>query len=1232
MIKYSILLLTLIVASFVSCGKNGSSFRSEISNQESKKSKKRDCQNLNYHKNIFQKQSVINLFNCLGWDKEFSELYRAVDAIDGQDWDKVMFPFNMAYSNDKEKTGKLISNINYLGQFDFFYILLENLKRFDWGSELLKSEKNEEYKNDLLDWLSPQSKALLSSVVDYLSLQFKGRPQVLRDLISNFFNEEDDRGKDFISVLIAGLSVEDIKLILAITSNSDFGEAISSLSKNDLDKIIFVNTEKSGELYQNILALQKAMPDEIVCYGENINTKVNIPYIISKRVRDFSNLDYTEYDDYLLESLQKVLIFDHICAQSNASNDFYQNVFQVGSSLSKMFSTKPTARFFDLVFEAYVKKNRELDFWHLFSSENFSTYVRFLEMLSQKSVLAESKISVTMYEILGKFQDPQLVKQFNRMLGHLIQNEMYSSLQKVWLNLDSANKAQLFDLIEIFANNTMPEGLTSPLQNFFLKQDLVTLDGVNRWYISLLNIYHLLEKHHAKNDIQNLLSKHNLFKLVSLLELKQNERNEAIETIASIEEKNYTSSQSMIQDQAECLDFFFQNYKEGFLNFIVDYPQSCREQQNRFYPQMFVWSYDLEQYFKNYGEISVHREDGIFSAEMSEMYLIFMLATHDYLSKDGQYKMSEVVSSIQDTLLSPAFSELIIDLLDFSLGLSNQDKTIEENLLAWAQNDSLDDFQINFLPYIRNTVKAYPNTLIMSTSYKSCEDTLSLDFTSKTCLGKEDLKEIVQESYYLLSKRNPDVPQITNLLLDAINPNKGIMLPAGPHVVTLDEVFRFAFDMSSDLVVEDIYYNTPGKSKSYKMDLLTQLEILLRDISFFDNYYGAFFKNKVADAFDYSTTIKKQKKSLKMMSASSSLLRSSGRLPYESKWQLANVYNTYDSLWKLDMPVKQTDGTYKQYGNFIQSIIVAAVKSSPLETQDIGTLKKPDEDFIKDHQGKLITTFAKYSLLRNMARFVRSEYVNKENFENDSEFQEISSNLFKKFDFNVLTKVIQENLDKPDFLKNIYQMIDFLFDTPEKEFFLIKKIIKNILLIVSRSNVKFSSIFESSISGFDISIFDNFIPEERMRIVKIIYEFTNQLLLFQKQNPEYINNLLDQINDLGENTQSNTLDKDKILQISKLVKKLSLIIEDQPERLVNILDWIDFLQGNKNFSSGPLKRMILTIYSKDDNLNYLNQVLGSLTDKVNYVSLITKIFSTNSRELVDMLEEIFGTFEVVNKD
>jgi hypothetical protein len=267
-----------------------------------------------------------------------------------------------------------------------------------------------------------------------------------------------------------------------------------------------------------------------------------------------------------------------------------------------------------------------------------------------------------------------------------------------------------------------------------------------------------------------------------------------------------------------------------------------------------------------------------------------------------------------------------------------------------------------------------------------------------------------------------------------------------------------------------------------------------------------------------------------------------------------------------------------------------------------------------------------------MARFVRSEYVNKENFENDSEFQEISSNLFKKFDFNVLTKVIQENLDKPDFLKNIYQMIDFLFDTPEKEFFLIKKIIKNILLIVSRSNVKFSSIFESSISGFDISIFDNFIPEERMRIVKIIYEFTNQLLLFQKQNPEYINNLLDQINDLGENTQSNTLDKDKILQISKLVKKLSLIIEDQPERLVNILDWIDFLQGNKNFSSGPLKRMILTIYSKDDNLNYLNQVLGSLTDKVNYVSLITKIFSTNSRELVDMLEEIFGTFEVVNKD
>ncbi|MFN8369675.1 MAG: hypothetical protein U0T83_03515 [Bacteriovoracaceae bacterium] len=288
------------------------------------------------------------------------------------------------------------------------------------------------------------------------------------------------------------------------------------------------------------------------------------------------------------------------------------------------------------------------------------------------------------------------------------------------------------------------------------------------------------------------------------------------------------------------------------------------------------------------------------------------------------------------------------------------------------------------------------------------------------CYNKEQLKKGIVSIIKILGKKNKEVNPFLENFLAFMHPGKGINVPVGgtdKYVADLKTLLSFFFDMgkSEDYQKKYVYYDKNNKYTS-EASLINRIEIVLRDIGFSKNFYGAAWGNSIAASKKYITAADEKYSDIKLINSAGAYYRAFNIIPPESEWLLKNCVNAYPSLQILDSKYG--------YGEYFRGLQSAIVGSSPKDTQMFSKFKNPDEEFIKDHNSHFLLLVGQLSGMRHIHNYLIKRFKNKETLINHPYFNRINENLMSAIPYETLAPILRELFDKYP-----YEIVDVINTT-----------------------------------------------------------------------------------------------------------------------------------------------------------------------------------------------------------
>ena len=254
-----------------------------------------------------------------------------------------------------------------------------------------------------------------------------------------------------------------------------------------------------------------------------------------------------------------------------------------------------------------------------------------------------------------------------------------------------------------------------------------------------------------------------------------------------------------------------------------------------------------------------------------------------------------------------------------------------------------------------------------------------------------------------------------------MKPGEGLDIPLDAKVtkkyrLTLKETFKYMYDVSDKtcrINQTPIYYvNDAGKSSTETVTTLERIEVVIRDVSFDNNYLGAAFLNAVTHAEDYNDEVDKRKKivarCLKIPG-----IRCSKPMSDNDLRQARNAMRAIDSL--LDVNNGRGLEPKLNYGNFLKTFEQALVASSAKEAQEVQLFPLKQEVLLK-HNGKLVGDMTRMTMWSNTARVIRDRVGRTRDefnaFVNSKEFNHVDKALVYGFDLPEATASAEKLLRK----------------------------------------------------------------------------------------------------------------------------------------------------------------------------------------------------------------------------
>ena len=427
-----------------------------------------------------------------------------------------------------------------------------------------------------------------------------------------------------------------------------------------------------------------------------------------------------------------------------------------------------------------------------------------------------------------------------------------------------------------------------------------------------------------------------------------------------------------------------------------------------------------------------------------------------------------------------------------------------------------------------------------------------------------------------------------------------------------------------------------------KGTVIDRLEVVIRDISFLNNFYGAYFMNMVASADNYREEVSDSEKLLKMLDGSSGVLRGLRTFPADTKHRLKNIRQTYSSLVEVSDHYLQADGTSRTYGPFIQSLLTVIGNSSRISTQNFNAYRAPKESLVDGHNGQFLTTVVEMSGLRHLAQFVRTRSDSKLSVLESFTFKKVNKNLIGRHELAGIQDRVQSILDK--YLDNnqnqlnlmIEDTVSFVSTLDQDEQKTLEEIVAKVLVLLSDERIsnqnigKLADLIELSIELW---------PEIRNIVSKV--ENKKELLSLLNRFLDNCLNNPTELNHLAEVVASSKLMSAQDLRDLLTEKELQEHLAHFLNQLLSMKDFETSLNWNETFqvmfSPGDMRWESLKTWlqgalgGKDHklSLSLLISVLGEKnSESYRLKGIMDELFMNHRPEIEQFLNETFKSLQL----
>lgn len=330
-------------------------------------------------------------------------------------------------------------------------------------------------------------------------------------------------------------------------------------------------------------------------------------------------------------------------------------------------------------------------------------------------------------------------------------------------------------------------------------------------------------------------------------------------------------------------------------------------------------------------------------------------------------------------------------------------------------------------------------------------------------------------------------PPFLENFLALIHPDGGIKIPFEAekqtnYTLSLKTLLLFSWDMVANN--EPLEFAHEKGSFTSKMDRASQLEVVIRDIGFTNNYYGIIFQNETARALDYAdatrhsdlswnnfTYLYKRTEMLATNPMLAQRMRNNGLIPKSTEWQLKNVLKTFRGLHYVadfyEHKGKTSTGVSydlsTSYKDLMQSFLTLQVMSSSIKSRNYygmsTSMDSPNDELGLKHNSLLMVEAMNLSTIRNISRFLKDRISRDENeyfdFLNSYNFNRVDQKLLKKINLEHLQKTIRALVEENTKLesRNLFlasdAIIDWLYDSSYNDLRHYENLLANLSLIGS---------------------------------------------------------------------------------------------------------------------------------------------------------------------------------------
>ncbi|MEX0799077.1 MAG: hypothetical protein WD025_06515, partial [Bacteriovoracaceae bacterium] len=779
--KKLLALYCALIVALTGCGKQSAPLEKSIIENSDSSAFHASCPKADFHKQVLDKDNLLNIFSCLGIDKRHPTIFSFIEGLDERGYRALVGELNRTFFKNTESRDKFVQflrkNLNSRSRER----ILKSIKSF-----ILAANKYNLYER-LKESLRSGSFPLPSGNL-FVTLSAFHAAGLDKAGLKNFFqNSSDKKRKSETEAILLEIASKLAERPEVFKELAVFFEELRSfdkaenLSRKEFFRLFEFIAALDDNTYKSIARVEKDLSSAQGNCSQSLSYSINHAVEIEKQMDVLAYGSFEEFYQTFFDLNLKYSLFLNVCEQEKV-NEKIRNVLNAAREFLKLKGSYTLARSYLLSQEKSPSKmtskegNWAFRIFNLAGSPFCLKSRSFLEKLRVENEL--KSFTDMAYDFLKTFKGEKRGLLVDAMNAAGDEKQFFDFSARLLKNLKNAKKADFsnFMLVETVFGEEHLEAIT-----FFAKIEENYPNLLSNLNLNLIeqraNFGPLLEQ------VQTFLSDDvNLFLANRFLESEDFERLFSIlsqlptKQVPQIKPSNISPAKNppaaielrvLNKDSKVCFEKLERVFDQSpdFWSVLPNYPAQCYEVfQPTISKKVFSWTVKIDENFFEFSNKKFSVPYGVISKDMMKFYMSMMLAVNELVETSDATYVERIVKKIKQQL----FDEGLLSSFEAGLGLlthSPDSEALVSQLLLSVSEMSSEEFAKARTRFARFE-KPFGG------SRWSLSNGSSLNPRVNSELGVEESLELARELFDLLAGQSEGY-RLADGLIDFLNPNKG---------------------------------------------------------------------------------------------------------------------------------------------------------------------------------------------------------------------------------------------------------------------------------------------------------------------------------------------------------------------------------------------------------------------------------------------------------------------------